>query len=42
VVIISVRQECEFIEGRQDYRIKTGVTYRERRVPMEIREFKDN
>ena len=42
VAIISVRQEYKSTEGRQDYKIGLGITYRERRAPMDIEKSKDN
>ena len=42
MVIISVRQGYESIEGRQDYRIEFRITYRDREIPIDIRKSKDN
>jgi len=36
VAIPLVEQEYKFIEGRQDYRIGSGITYRGRGAPMDI------
>jgi len=42
VAIISVRQEYESIEERHDYKTKTGMTYRGREQPMDIRKSNNN
>jgi len=41
-VIISVRQRYKFIKGKQDYRMKLGITYKEIEVFMDISKSKDN
>ena len=41
-VIISVRQKYKFIKGKQDYRMKLGITYKEIEVFMDISKSKDN
>jgi len=42
MVITSVIQGYKFIEGKQDYRIGSGITYRGRGAPMDIGKSKDN
>ena len=42
VAITSVGQKYKSIEGRQDYRTETGITYGEKGVFMKIRKSKDN
>jgi len=42
VAIISVRQEYESIEGRQDYKTGSEITYGERGVPINIERIKNN
>ena len=42
VAITSVGQEYEYMEGRQDYKIGTRTTYRERNIPIDIGKSKDN
>jgi len=42
VAITSVGQEYKSIEGRQDYRTETEITYGEKGVFMKIRKSKDN
>jgi len=40
--IISVKQRYESIEGRQNYKTESGITYRGREALMDIRKSKDN
>ena len=40
-MITLIRQEYESIEGRQDYRMWSGIIYRGREVSMDIRKTKD-
>ena len=42
VAITSVGQGYESTEGRHDYKTSTGMTYRGRRQPMDIRKSNDN
>jgi len=42
IAIISVRQEYEFIEERQNYEIGSEITYGGRRAPINIGKSKDN
>jgi len=42
VAIISVEQEYEFTEERQDYRTETGINYRGREVSIDVKKAKDN
>ena len=42
MAIILVGQKYKSIEGRQDYRTGSGITYRERGAPMDIEKSKDN
>jgi len=42
VVIISVRQEYESTEDRQDYRTELGIIFGESRVFVDIIKYKDN
>ena len=42
MAITLVGQEYKFTEGRQDYRIGSGITYRGRGVPINIEKSKDN
>jgi len=42
VVITLVRQGYESTEGRQDYKIGSGITYRGREEFMNIGKSKDN
>jgi len=41
IVITSIRQEYESTEGRQDYRMWSGIIYGGRGVSMDIRKTKD-
>jgi len=42
VAITSVRQEYKFIESRQDYRTRIGITYGGRSALIDIGKAKDN
>jgi len=42
VVIISVEQGCDSIEGWHDYKISTGIIYRRRGQPMDIGKSNEN
>ena len=42
VTITSVSQEYKSTEGKQDYRMETEMTYRERSIPMNTRKAKNN
>ena len=42
MVITSVGQGYESIEGRYDYKTGTGTTYSEQRLPIDIGKLKDN
>jgi len=42
MAITSVRQEYEFIEGKQDYRTGLEITYGGKRVPIDIGKSKNN
>ena len=42
VAITSVSQGYKSTKGRQDYRMGTEMTYRERSIPMDTRKAKDN
>ena len=42
MAIISVKQEYESTEGKQDYRIESEIIYGRREVPIDIGKFKDN
>ena len=42
MAIISVKQEYESTEGKQDYKIELEIIYGRKEVPIDIRKFKDN
>jgi len=42
VVITSVEQRYEFMEGQHNYKTRIGMTYRERGQPMDIEKSNDN
>ena len=42
VAIISIGQKYESTEERQDYKTGSGITYRGREAPINIRKSKDN